>query len=167
MNTLRYMALTLLAGSLCCNEINKNKPGSSEHTSIQTINTLRLQDLNQQPLDMNKYKGSIVFLNFWATWCKPCLEEMSSIEKAKTRLADPKVIFLLASNESTQQVIEFKTNHKSALEFVIIENMEDLNIQALPTTFIYNADGRLAFSETGYRKWDDSTSLEMIRKILK
>jgi hypothetical protein len=46
-------------------------------------------------------------------------------------------------------------------------NMEELNIMGLPTTLIFNPDGKLAFSEMGYRKWDEKTNIDLILKIAK
>ncbi len=50
--------------------------------------------------------------------------------------------------------------------YVHLENTEQLKIQALPTTFIFNGKGELKFSESGFRKWDDATNIELITKIM-
>lgn len=160
------ITIALLFGILGCNGVEKNHPGSVTDADRE-IEIIRLQDLNEQPIDLEKFKGKTIFINFWATWCRPCLEEMPSIDKAQNILRDKDVIFLLASSEPAELIKEFKLNHNYKFNYVRIENSEALNIQGLPTTFIFSPSGRLVFSEMGYRKWDDSNNIHMILKIAK
>ena len=71
----------------------------------------------------------------------------------------------MASNESFDEINEFKKNHPSNLNYVRIVNMEELSMEGLPTTYIYNSKGKRVFAEMGYRKWDDTKNIEMILKI--
>jgi thiol-disulfide isomerase/thioredoxin len=130
------------------------------------ITKINLKELNDQPIDLTQYQGKTVFVNFWATWCKPCIQEMPTIENAQNNLKNENVIFLFASNEDTDQIETFKKRHAYNFHYVILENMEELRIQSLPTTFIFNSEGKLKFSETGYRKWDDPDNIELITRII-
>ena len=143
---------------------------SSEQSATQAENdtgmpSIKLNDLNNQPIDLNQYKGKTVFINFWATWCGPCVKEMPSIERAKDILKDSKIEFLIASSESVEQIQSFKTDRNIDLHFVRVDNMEELGIQALPITYIINSDGKLVFSETGYRQWDEASNIELLNTI--
>lgn len=140
----------------------KEKPEAEKPAT--GINQLALIDLNEQPLDMSKYKGKTVFVNFWATWCKPCLMEMPSIQKAKEQLKNEEVVFLFASDETKEQIEEFRDANQYDFNFVRINNMEELNIQALPTTVIFDTNGNIKFSEAGYKKWDDEKNINLILK---
>ena len=151
---------------LGCRELNKNKPGTLGD-KILTIENIRLTDLNELPVKPESYQGKTVFINFWATWCKPCIEEMQSIEKAQMRLKDKNVLFLMASVESSGQIREFEINHPYPFNYVIVQNFEQLNIQALPTTFIFNSMGKQVFSEMGSRNWDDNHNIDLILDITK
>jgi len=166
MTIIRKISVALLLGILSCNDGDKGKSVSYTKKDRE-IEKIRLKDLTDQPINLEKYKGKTIFINFWATWCKPCIAEMPSIEKAQTTLRDKKVVFLLASGESVEQIEEFKANHNFKFNYVRIENSEALNIQALPTTFIFSPEGNLVFSEMGSRKWDDSKNISMILKIAK
>ena len=117
-------------------------------------------------VDLDIYKGKTVFINFWATWCKPCLEEMPSIEKAQKLLKDTNIEFLFASDETTQPIEEFKTEHEYKFNYVTVENMGTFNIAGLPTTCIFNPKGKLVFSEMGYRKWDDKENIDLLLEII-
>lgn len=128
---------------------------------------IKLFDLTNHAVDLKNYKGRTVFINFWATWCKPCLEEMPSIQRAQALVNDKEIIFLLASSESIEEINVFSRNHKFHFNYVHLENAETLNIQALPTTFIINPKGEFVFSETGSRNWDDSANINLIKNITK
>jgi thiol-disulfide isomerase/thioredoxin len=130
------------------------------------ITSIKLKELNDEPIDFSQYEGKTVFINFWATWCKPCIQEMPMIESAQNNLRNENVIFLLASNEDIEQIEEFKKKQAYNLHYVHVENLEELKIQALPTTYIFNREGKMKFSETGYRKWNDPDNIKLITKIM-
>ncbi len=147
----------------CSNE-SKNPPviNSTKTTGLDDIS---LFTMNNDPIDLQQYKGKTVFINFWATWCKPCIKEMPSIQKAQGILKDEEIIFLFATNDDVELVKSFKEENPFDFNYVQVKNLEDLNVQALPTTFIFAPDGSLQFSEAGFRKWDDKESLDLILKI--
>lgn len=149
-----------------CQSGNKSKLDNQNKTD-ELIGKIQLVDLNNQPISLNDYKGKTVFINFWATWCKPCIEEMPSIEKAQAIMNDKEVVFLLASSEPIEEIKEFNKTHKNKFKYVHLENGETLNIQALPTTFIINSKGNLVFSEMGSRNWDESENINLIKNITK
>lgn len=166
MTIIRKISVSMLFGIFGCNGGDKDK-SVSYIGKDRDIDKIRLKDLNEQPINVEKYKGKTIFINFWGTWCKPCIEEMPSIEKAQNILQKEEVVFLLASSESVEQIKDFRSNHDYRFNYVRIENSEELNIQALPTTFIFSPKGSLVFSEMGARKWNDSNTINMILKIAK
>lgn len=168
MNSLAYRTLfpgfvliiSMIAG---CGGTEKGNP-TVLSDSIVLSNRIRLKDLNGQSINLQNYKGKTIFLNFWATWCKPCIEEMPSIEKVQNILRNDEVIFFLASSESPEEIKAFRAEHNYLLNYAVLENPEELGIQALPTTFIFSRKGHLIFSEQGVRKWDDQKNIELILK---
>ncbi len=123
---------------------------------------VKLKTLDGAVIDMNDYKNKTVFINFWATWCKPCIQEMPTIVKAMEQLKDEDVVFLFPSNESVDLIKGFKERKKFNFNYVQAQNMEALNIIALPTTSIYNKKGTLIFSEAGFRDWSKPENLSLI-----
>lgn len=162
MTAFRFIAVFFLVGSLACN--SNEKPPSTGLTTDSDILKVKLSTLDGSPVNVNEYLGKTIFIHFWATWCKPCLQEMPSIAKAQEILAKEKVIFLLASEETTEEIGQFKNDHDYNFRYVRVENVPELNVMGLPTTFIYNKDGKLVFSELGSRKWDDLQNLDIILK---
>ena len=161
----RIGLLFLFTISACKNATETKETNKSTDKISQKGNAiaqLHLTDLHDQPIDLEKYKGKTVFINFWATWCKPCREEMPSIQEAMKILKDKKIEFLFASDETTEQIEEFKVAHEYSFNYVKVGSLSELNIMGLPTTFIFNSNGELIFSEMGYRKWDDEANIDLI-----
>lgn len=126
------------------------------------IEKVKLAELNGDEIDMRDFKGKTVFLNYWATWCGPCIKEMPTIELAQTSLKDKGVVFLIASNEDPDEIREFSEDRSYNFHYVRVLNLEELQIPALPTTHIYDEDGNLRFSETGARNWSEPDNLKVI-----
>jgi thiol-disulfide isomerase/thioredoxin len=157
--------IAVVAGLIACNGNVNQKPITAD--LIREIDKLRLMDLNGKAIPVKQYEGKTVFINFWATWCKPCVEEMSSIADARDSVKGKGVIFLLASGEELDQIIEFGNTHNYKFNYVRIENGEEMNVQALPTTFIFNNRGEKVFTGTGARKWNEKNNIDTILKIAK
>ncbi|MES2373882.1 MAG: TlpA disulfide reductase family protein [Bacteroidota bacterium] len=165
LNLLRALTIsaTILVG---CQGNNKNNP-VNQNKAEDRVSQIQLIDLNNKAMRLDEYKGKTIFINFWASWCKPCVEEMPSIEKAQAMINDKEVVFLLASSESIEEIREFKNNHSYQFTYVHVKSPEILNLQALPTTFIINSKGKLVFSEMGTRNWNESSNINLIKSITK
>ena len=149
---------------ISCGEPTQEKEAPTVQRQTAT-SKIKLTSLSDEPVSLEQFKGKTVFINFWATWCRPCLQEMPSIKIAKELLTKNDVIFLFASDETNDQISEFEQQHDYNFSYVKLANIAELNIESLPTTWIFNPKGELVFSETGFRQWDDKNNIEMILKI--
>ncbi|SHI62982.1 Peroxiredoxin [Arenibacter nanhaiticus] len=121
------------------------------------------EDLEGNPISLEDYKGKKILLNFWATWCKPCVEEMPALARAMAILEKENYVFLAASDQTTKKIKAFKAESEVDLPFIKFNGaLSKLQIYALPTTFIYNEKGEKATEITGAVSWD---SPEMIHKL--
>src|SRR5687768_12588433 len=133
---IRILSLSLLLMVLGC----KSKDGNKNLLASGSIfDKVQLVDLENKPFDLHRYKDKTIFLNFWATWCKPCIQEMPSIENAQDILKKEGVVFLFASSESPEEISLFRNTHNFKFNYVRVENSEELDIQGLPTTFIFDS----------------------------
>lgn len=149
--------ITLLAGC--------GKPGEKTADGID-ITKVKLTELDGQPIDFSRYEGKVVFINFWATWCRPCIQEMPTIQSAQEILKNENIVFLMASNEDREEIESFAQRKSFQFHYARLDNLEALNIQALPTTFIFDKHGKLAFSEAGFRQWDAPENMNLINTII-
>lgn len=166
MKNIRYTGWLILIVLFACNNNKVIGPESSDKVEFNT-SMIRLTGLNGQTVNLNQFKGKTLFMNFWATWCKPCLEEMPSIQKAIVILKNEKIEFVFVSDESTEEIQAFETEHNYGFFYTRAGNIEELNIIGLPTTYIFDKDGKQVFSEMGYRKWNDKANIDLLLKISK
>lgn len=150
-----FLSLVLLAG---CSGSSKDQSGND----YADLTNVRLINIDNHRIDLKQDAGKIVFINFWATWCGPCIKEMPAIERAQELLKNENVVFYLASSESLDEIRNFKKNHPSQLKYVQVENSEDLFVNVLPTTYIYDEKGKMVYSQIGMREWDMKNNLEII-----
>ena len=145
---------------------NDETTNSRSDSSAIALHNLKLMTLEGQPIPADSLVGKVAFVNYWATWCKPCIEEMPSIEQAQKNFDSRDVQFLFATNESKMEVESFRGTRFPDLRFVNVMNYGDQDIVALPTTHIYDRNGKLKFSKSGFRNWNDSSHLSLIKQII-
>lgn len=131
---------------------------------------LKARDMNGAPRTLADYRGKIVLLNFWASWCPPCLREMPSMERLRLKMAGrPLEIVALASAESSEDAQAFLSKMK--LGFPILLDPDSSNTRrwkvfALPTSFLLDARGRVRYVLTGPTEWDEGEALKIIESML-
>lgn len=130
------------------------------------LENIELTNLNGEKISLADRQGKTIFINFWATWCRPCIQEMPSIAALQKQLEGKNIEFFFASDEEVEKIQKFMESRKMSLNFVRIENPESLGIEALPTTFIFDRNGNLVFSETGYKKWDEPAAINMVTNLI-
>lgn len=157
---LRLLVIFTMLITLACST-SKEKPESAI-----TLENIELTSLSGEKISLSDYEGKTVFINFWATWCRPCIKEMPSIASLQNHLASKNIEFFFASDEEVEKILKFKESRSMNLNFVRVENPEALGIEALPTTFIFDGNGELVFSEVGFRKWDDPATMEMVTNLI-
>jgi thiol-disulfide isomerase/thioredoxin len=106
-------------------------------------------------LNMETGKGRVLMINFWATWCPPCVAEMPSMQRLYN-LYGQKAMFVLISNESPSTVMKFLEKHGYTFPvYKPVGNISaDFSWKALPTTYIVSKEGRLAVRKVGSARWD-------------
>jgi thiol-disulfide isomerase/thioredoxin len=130
---------------------------------------LIVKDLDGKTVNMADYKGKVIFLNFWATWCMPCVAELPSIEKLHSQFKDD-VAFLLISNESSEKVKNYHTKKEYTVPFHIQDSEsvipQQYYHQGIPTTFIINKNGKIVKASSGAEDWDDDEFIEVLKGMI-
>lgn len=130
-----------------------------------------LKDLNGKEVSLSDYRGKIVFLNFWATWCPPCRQEMPSMEKLYQRFKDKDFVMLAVDLRERQSTVkDFASDYK--LNFTILLDSrgkvsDTYGVRAIPTTYLINRKGKLIGKAVGARDWAGKEAFELIEHLLK
>jgi len=126
--------------------------------------TSTFQDLQGRGLEIASFEGKKVFVNYWATWCAPCIREIPSLNRAAAALADENYLFLLASDESVADIRDFIAERGFGGHFVKLNGFfGSYGIHAVPSSSLYSEDGELLQSWAGAFEWDSEEMLEEIR----
>ena len=130
-----------------------------------------LKDLNGKTVKLNDYKGYILIIDFWATWCKPCIASFPALKELMSEFKDKQVKFLFIN---TLEVENFSNNKEKLIEFMNLKNLEDLhvlidektefdfkvkssyNIESIPTKFIIDRSGKLRYKSNGFENAESS-----------
>ena len=155
-NSFFIMYLFCLLG---CKSVIKNPLSDLESIQIKTS----FVDLNDNIVDLTAFKGKKIVINYWATWCGPCLKEMPGLKRAEEALKSYNYTFLLISDESVSKIAEFKKVKNYDLNFLkSIKSNETLGIYSLPTSYIFDEKGNKLETIVGTIAWD---SQEIINKL--
>ena len=133
---------------------------------------LSFYDLSLNKISLEKFKGQTVLLNFWATWCAPCVEELPALNQLAKHYPE-KLIILALSNERTEEIKNFLMAFPNFYSNFIIGNvgreqmLAHFPVRAFPETYILNQSGQLLQKITGPRKWDSPTWKSNLQKLIK
>lgn len=126
--------------------------------------TSTFQDLDGRGLEIESFAGKRVFVNYWATWCAPCIHEIPSLARAAEALAGENTIFLLASDESPEVIRDFVAERGFSGHFIKLNGFfGKYGIHAVPSSSLYDEEGRLLQSWGGAFEWDSPEMLAQIR----
>ena len=133
--------------------------------------TLKLEDMDEEIINIETLKGKTVVINFWATWCPPCRREMTSLETLHLKTKDKDVVVLAVNiGEDIETVFSFINSIEPSPTFPILFDKDALEIEkwnviGLPTTYVINPEGMLIYKAIGGREFDHPNILEKIAHL--
>jgi len=131
---------------------------------------LELRELDGRGHRLADYRGKVVLVNFWATWCVPCRDEMPSIQHLKEKLAGrPFVVLAVNLDEPEARVRKFLS--QMTVDFTVLLDPEKKVARAwdariLPASFIIGPDGRIRYSLVGELDWGHELVVSRITELL-
>jgi thiol-disulfide isomerase/thioredoxin len=116
-----------------------------------------LVDVEGKKIDFNSFKNRLVVVNYWATWCPPCVAEMPSFQNLYDAYKD-KVVFLFVANDEQRRVEKFIENKKYTIPvyYQVTQSPKEMQSNSLPTTFIINKNGEIVVNKTGAVNWNSN-----------
>jgi peroxiredoxin len=131
---------------------------------------LELPDVDGRIHRLAAYRGKVVLVNFWASWCEPCREEMPSIESLRRSLSEePFVVLAVNVGEGAQTVRRFADTVRLDAVLLMDRNgatARDWGARALPSTFIVGPEGTIRYRYVGALDWSSPVVRNAIKRLM-
>lgn len=128
--------------------------------------TLDVTDMEGNPVRMEQYAGKRIFLNFWATWCGPCLAEMPSMDKVRQQLENEGYVFVLISDEQPETLRAFRDRRGFGFDYLRLnQSIKTVGIFSIPQTYLIDSNGKIAQAITGSTNWESPAAKELLQSI--
>lgn len=149
-------------------------PDAKKPPSMQT----EIVDADGKSFRISAFKGSPILVNFWATWCAPCIAELPALNQAAKNLADIDLVILLVSIDrgGAGKALPFlndrginETDSKAGMRFGFDPKAKlprEMNISGVPTSFLLSSDQSKSWLFKGPFEWDQPDMLTGIRRLV-
>lgn len=131
--------------------------------------TWKLADLDGHEVPLSRYRGKTIFLNIWATWCGPCVQEMPTIAALARQPGLKDVAFVCVSGgDPPDKVKQFLAGRDWPMTFLTAEDApRGFVTQGIPATFIIAPDGTIAYGDVGARDWNSREAIALLKDLEK
>lgn len=130
---------------------------------------LRLRDTTGKVHDLRHYRGKTVLVNFWATWCPPCITEIPSLGRLQQRFSKEQFVVLSVDVEEKEQTVREFLSHTPAAYPVLLDpqgqTIDSWSLFAFPATYLIDAKGHLRLAYFGGREWDNEETLQQLQSV--
>jgi peroxiredoxin len=127
---------------------------------------LRLSDLQGSSASLSSYEGKPLVLSFAASWCGPCINELSALRDASASIR-PYANVLVVSDENSANIMRLRDMGNFPFDFLRLEGgFSSVGINSIPTTYLINAQGKVVKEKVGFIDWSDPGCREHMIKLL-
>lgn len=148
-----------------------NLPAVPASKSLLAMPDAALQGTNGQIIHLANLKGKVIFINFWATWCPPCVAEMPGIKELYEKLKDNKnIVFLIVdADHNFKKSVPFMQKHRFTMPLYQLAGpvSESLVSNSIPTTTIIDRNGRVTFHHEGSADYSNPKVLSYLIGLTK
>lgn len=162
-----YAIAVLVSGTLLLTGAAKALDMGLSKTDVE-LPTFELADLNEESWTAETITGQPYIVNFWATWCAPCVHELPAMNRAAEQLVDEGVgMVAINIGEGARAVQAFM--QQVPIDFPVLlgtsTTFPNWNVKGLPTTYIVSAEGKIIASAVGPREWDDPEFIDYMLSL--
>jgi peroxiredoxin len=129
-----------------------------------------LENMSGKRVTLEQYRGKVVLLNFWASWCPPCLEEMPSMQRLYTQMKGrPFEILAIDVGEDEADIRRFNTIMKTTFPVLLDRDGSVYNewkVYVYPTNFLIDKSGHIRYGSPGAIDWDEKSPVDKIERLL-
>lgn len=146
------------------------EPGLKPWTGANPAPPIELKTLDGQPFTLEQMRGKVVLVNFWATWCEPCVEEMPSMQKLRARLAGkPFEVIAVNHQEGEPRIRGFLK--KVPLDFPIVRDTDGAvtrgwQARIFPSSYLVDAEGKIRYVLAGATDWAAPDAVKTVESLL-
>ncbi len=163
--------LTVLLLTSCDNSISEPQVSKQVGSVENVAPDFTLTDMNGQQVSLSQFRGKVVILNFWATWCPPCREEMPSMEQLYRDYKDKGLVMLAVNVEENGKKAVEKFLKKNPHSFPILLDTENVaqntyGVFRFPESFIIDQNGFVVEKIIGGRDWTSGQTFKIIKFLL-
>lgn len=153
------------------NKLLSFSPSVQKEADREKLNNFDWQfsDDHGQPYNLSQARGKVIFLNYWATWCPPCIAEMPSIQKLHDKYkGNPDIEFIFATTDPKETVDKFMSDNGYQLPTYYIHSTAppQLASNTIPVTFLIGKDGSIAIRKKGSANWNSKEVTKAIDRLL-
>jgi peroxiredoxin len=167
----RLLLLSLFA-TLCSSALAESKvPPAPETISLvnQTAPAWTLKNLEGKAVSFAQFKGKVVVIDFWATWCGPCLTEIPGYIELQNKYGKDGLVIIGISLDSIKAKEVAKFAKKKGMNYTLVMADDAImetfgNFTMIPTTFLINREGRIVHQKSG--QWDHAEYEALVKKAL-
>jgi len=129
-----------------------------------------LESLHGSNLRLQERRGEVVLINFWASWCGPCRQEMPILDRLHQRYRDAGFSVLGVNVEGKRKPAE-KIAKKSKVTFPVLIDAgqkvsESYELEAMPTTVVVDRNGKIRYIHRGYKSGDEAKYIEVVKQLI-
>ncbi|MEH0158671.1 TlpA disulfide reductase family protein [Limibacter armeniacum] len=144
------------------------KPNINEEGFGKADYNLQLEDMEGDVMSLQDLKGKTLFINFWATWCPPCVAEMPEIYELYSEMKNEEIAFVMISVDEDPLKLQ-KFLERKAYDFPVYQLKssvpEVFQSSSVPTTFIVSPDGKIVLKHAGMASYNNDKVKTLLRNI--
>ncbi len=147
--------------------ISPSEISEAKRETLESYDNWNLVDSSGNPFNFKQAEDKVVFINFWATWCPPCIAEMPSIDDLYADYKD-EVIFLLVSNEKRETIKSFKAKNNYNFEFYqsVSNAPKQFQTSSIPQTYVIDKHGKIVMDKSGAANWNSDSVRELLDNLI-
>lgn len=130
-----------------------------------------LKDMKGVTHQLSQYKNKVVLVNFWATWCPPCIEELPSLQRLQQLFKGKAFKILTIDIGEPAELVQPFLEQVGATDLTVLldtqgKSHQDWNIYVFPTNFLLDRSGNIRYAAVGALNWDEPVVIDIINQLL-
>jgi len=173
LNMLPYVRRQVTISKNTARKINNSKKERSLNVFKGNTNppALQLKDLNHKTTNLAELKGRVVLVNFWASWCPPCVHEMPSMQRLQNRFSTKDFLILGVNMAEDKETVQTFLKTKVNVQFPILFDSDGAALRgwgvfAFPTSYVIGKKGKIRYAIFGGVDWEKSSILDKITRLV-